>query len=222
VGYDSANTFGQVSDRVPRPSAAFPIQAVVLMGVLSGCGSSGTAPAVVPVTAPDTTTLTSAREGEVAVRFLADPTAPQPKLVENEEFAPVSPRSMLSPTYPAEALRADAPTVVVAVRLMIDASGSVYAVKDSPRLPSSIGPFSAAYREAVDVAVRKWAFSGARIDTLGPPEEGSPSTSPRPLIDTRYVPTFLDFAFQFSVVEGRGVVSGSGPASPGPNRTPKE
>ncbi len=37
---------------------------------------------------------------------------------------------------------------------------------------------------------------------------------------TRYVPTYLDFAFRFSVVEGRGVVS-VGPETPTAATTPE-
>jgi len=140
----------------------------------------------------------------VAVEFLADPTAPKPKLDESQEFAPASPRFTRLPGYPPAALTAGGPSAVVAVRLMIDESGQVYEVKDSPRLTPYTGPFAADFRDAVEAAVKRWAFSAARIDTLGPPYPDMPQ---RPLAATRYVPTFLDFAFRFSVVDGRGVVS---------------
>jgi hypothetical protein len=208
-----------------RPSLVSPAVAVFLFAATGACrhgaspGPSGVAQ--VPTPPPVTSLPSSSVGGDVAVQFLADPTAPKPKLVENEEFTPASPRSMPPPTYPPAALRAGVPPAVVAVRLMIDPSGSVYAVKDSPRLASSQGPFSTEFREAVEVAVRRWVFSGARIDTVAPLDSASSSTSPRPLMSARWVPTFLDFSFQFRVLEGRGVVSVGSPIPSQPSETPK-
>ena len=44
---------------------------------------------------------------------------------------------------------------------------------------------------------------------------------PRPLLSTRYVPTYVDFAFQFSVVDGQGVVSLGAPAPGSVSTSPK-
>lgn len=144
------------------------------------------------------------RQGDVAVRFLADPAAADIKVAETEEFAPASPRYMPLPSFPAGALRAGAGSSIVAIRLHLDEGGFVTATSDSPRLASSDGPHQEEFRKEVEVVVRRWSFSPARIDSVAPDPDPS---GPRPLISTRYVPTFLDFAFQFSVVDGRGVVS---------------
>jgi hypothetical protein len=159
------------------------------------------------------------REGEVAVEFLADPDSPKPKLDESQEFTPASPRSTPLPEYPPVALAGAAPPAVVAVRIMIDEWGHVYEVKDSPRLVPTRGPFAAEFREAVEAAVKRWMFTAARIDTLGPPHPDMPQ---RPLMAYRRVPTFLDFAFRFSVVDGRGVVSLGGETPVAAPSTPPE
>ena len=83
-------------------------------------------------------------------------------------------------------------------------AGTVMEVKDSPKIARYTGPFASEFRAAVETAVRRWSFTSARIDTLGPARPDMPQ---RYLMATRYVPTYLDFAFHFSVVEGRGVVS---------------
>ncbi len=191
--------------------------------IASACGHSGAAPSAQPqaTSAPLVATPVAGtpREGEVAVEFLADPAAPKPKLGESQEFTPASPRSTPLPGYPPVALVGGAPSAVVAVRLMIDEWGHVYAVKDSPRLAPYTGPFAAEFREAVEAAVKRWAFTAARIDTLGPPHPDMPQ---RPLMGYRRVPTFLDFAFRFSVVDGRGVVSLGGETPVAAPSTPPE
>ena len=154
-------------------------------------------------------------QGDVAVRFLADPAAVDIRVAETEEFAPASPRYMPLPSYPDSVLSAGGGLAFVAVRLHLDKGGFVIAVSDSPLLASSDGPHSGEFREAVESVVRRWAFSPARVDTVAPNGQDSNPAGSRSLIATRYVPTFLDFAFQFSVVDGRGVVS-LGASNPGP------
>lgn len=165
----------------------------------------------IPAPAPEATSTSEAskktadpREGNVAVEFLADPDSPKPKLDESQEFIPAAPLATRLPEYPPAALAGGGPSAVVAVRLMIDKGGAVYEVRDSPRLAPYVGPFAAEFRAAVEAVVRRWAFTAPRIDTLGAPRPDMPQ---RPLAATRYVPTYLDFAFRFSVVDGRGVVS---------------
>ncbi len=143
------------------------------------------------------------KEDNVAVEFLVNPDSPKPKLDESQEFTPASPRSTPLPEYPPNALAGGGPSAVVAVRLVLEA-GAVREVKDSPKLAPYIGPFAAEFRQAVEAAVKRRAFTSARIDTLGPARPDMPE---RPLIATRYVPTFLDFAFRFSVVDGKGFVT---------------
>ena len=158
-----------------------------------------------PAAAPSTASA-DLREGNVAVEFLADPDSPKPKLDESQEFTPASPRFTPLPEYPPEALAGGGPSAVVAVRLVLE-GGGVREVKDSPKLARYAGPFASEFRAAVETAVRRWGFTSARIDTLGPARPDMPE---RYLLATRYVPTFLDFAFRFSVVDGKGVVTVGG------------
>jgi hypothetical protein len=181
-----------------------PVLTVGLSALAAACAhrtspASAPAPVAGPAKAPS-----DPREGNVAVEFLADPDAPKPKLGESQEFTPAAPLSTRLPEYPAAALAGGGPSAVVAVRLMIDNAGRVYDVRDSPRLTPHTGPFACDFRAAVDAAVRRWAFTAARIDTLG---AARPDMPQRPLAATRYVPTYLDFAFRFTVVDGKGVVT---------------
>ena len=56
-----------------------------------------------------------AREGTVAVEFLADPAAPKPKLDADQEFTPASPLSTRLPEYPTAALAGGSPSADVGV-----------------------------------------------------------------------------------------------------------
>lgn len=161
------------------------------------------------------------RQGDVAVRFLSDPAAADVKVAETEEFAPASPRYTPLPSYPAEALRDGGGTAIVAIRLHLDEGGFVIATSDSPLLPSSGGPYQDAFRQAVETVVRRWSFSSARIDTVSRVSANADPNEPRPVVSTRFVPTYVDFAFQFSVVDGRGVVSLDAPAPGSFSPSPK-
>ena len=195
---------------------------LLFSSLLAACGHrNASAPALAraPAAAPSTASA-DPREGNVAVEFLADPDSPKPKLDESQEFTPAAPLSTRLPAYPPAALEGGGPSAVVAVRLMIDKGGAVYEVKDSPRLAPYVGPFAGEFRAAVEAIVRRWAFTAARIDTLGAPRPDMPQ---RPLAATRYVPTYLDFAFRFSVVDGKGVVSvGSESPVAAPTETPTQ
>ncbi len=148
------------------------------------------------------------------MEFLPDPAATEIKVAENQEFAPPAPRYTPLPDYPAAALEGGVRSVVVAVRLHLDAEGAVVQVTDSPRQASYAGPYAADFRRAVDAAVRRWIFTAARVDTVdrSPTWKTEPGSEP-PLLSTRRVPSFLDFSFRFSVVDGRGVVE-IGPRTP--------
>lgn len=195
--------------------------ALSFSALLAACTHTGaTAPSQpsVPTPTPAASSPPGAREGEVAVEFLADPDSPKPKLDESQEFTPASPSSTPLPEYPPEALAGSGPSAVVAVRLVLE-GGAVRDVKDSPKLARYTGPFSSEFRAAVETAVRRWSFTSARIDTLGPARPDMPQ---RYLMATRYVPTYLDFAFRFSVVDGRGVVSLGGETPVAAPSTPPE
>ena len=188
--------------------------------LLAACAhQNAPVPALTPTpSAAPSTASADPREGNVAVEFLADPDSPKPKLDESQEFTPASPRFIPLPEYPPEALAGGGPSAVVAVRLVLE-GGTVREVKDSPKLPRYTGPFASEFRAAVETAVRRWGFTSARIDTLGPARPDMPEHY---LSATRYVPTFLDFAFRFSVVEGKGVVTVGGGTPVAAPSTPPE
>ena len=193
--------------------------ALSVSALLAACTHTGaTAPSQPSVPTPTPAASTPVpREGEVSVEFLADPDSPKPKLDESQEFTPASPTWTPLPEYPPEALAGGGPSAVLAVRLVLE-GGAVRKVKDSPKLARYTGPYASEFSTAVETAVRRWSFTSARIDTLGP---APPDIPERYLMATRYVPTYLDFAFRFSVVEGRGVVS-VGPETPTAATTPPE
>ncbi len=176
---------------------------LVLSTLATACEHTNTPipPAIASATASPATA--SPREGEVAVEFLADPIPPDEKLDEAHEFVPASLLLMPTPVYPQAALARGELSALVGVRLSINAAGVVEDVMDSPRLVPYSGPFALVFRQAVEDAVRRWRFTSARIQTLGP----AGPDSERPVTATLRVPTYLDFAFRFSVVEGRGVVT---------------
>jgi hypothetical protein len=193
---------------------------VAAAAVAAGCAHRRAPAAAAPPTTvvPAANEAADYREGAVAVEFLADPDSPKPHLDADQEFTPAEPRSTPLPEYPPAALAGGGPSAVVAVRLVLD-GGAVRDVKDSPKLVRYKGPFASEFREAVEAAVRRWMFTSARIDTLGPARPDMPQ---RPLMATRYVPTFLDFAFRFSVVDGKGVVAVGGDKPVAAPPTPPE
>jgi hypothetical protein len=184
------------------------IAAALSMPALAGACAHRDAPKPAPavLAAPATETV-DPREGTVAVEFLADPDSPRPKLDASQEFTPASPRFTPLPEYPPEALAGGGPSAVVAVRLVLAPEGVIREVRDSPKRAPYTGPFANEFRAAVEAAVHRWIFTSARIDTLGPARPDMPEHY---LLATRYVPTYLDFAFRFTVVDGKGVVTVGG------------
>ncbi len=208
------NGVGSGARRLPCGSPA----ATAFLLFALGCSHSSPPSATAPSADKAEERERSSKEGEVAMEFLPDPSAPEIKLAENQEFAPPAPRITPLPTYPPAALKGGANSAVVAVRLHLDAEGAVVEVTDSPRQASYGGPYAADFRKAVESAVRRWIFSAARVDTVdkSPTWKAEPGSRP-PLVSTRRVPSFLDFSFRFTVVDGRGVVE-MGPRTPSPKK----
>lgn len=194
-----------VGSRTRRLQCPIPAATALLLAL--GCSHSSPPPPTASSAGKADARERSSKEGAVAMEFLADPAAAEIKVAENQEFAPPAPMFTPLPLYPPAALEGGVSAAVVAVRLHLDAAGTVVGVTDSPRQASYGGPYAADFRQAVESVVRRWIFTGARIDTVdkSPTWKAEPGSRP-PLVSTRRVPSFLDFSFRFTVVDGRGVV----------------
>jgi len=83
-----------------------------------------------------------------------------------QSFAEAFPRGDLpSPTYPPEALAADAGWVLIGVRITIGIDGRVVAVEPSPMGISNAGKYSEQFMAAIATAVQSWRFFPARLRT---------------------------------------------------------
>jgi hypothetical protein len=187
------------------PDRSMRWQPIVLVVIVGGCARH---PAVPPVTAP-VQAVASQDEGKVAYKFLVDPTAAAPALHEAEEL--VSPRPVSEfplPRYPAVALAAHAGAAHVVVRILIDTSGHIAGVTDSPVAPSSPGPFAGEFRDAVLRALRHWRFTPGHFDSYeeGPDSDHDGKPDYRQLVRADMVPVFYDVRFDFDIVGGEGRV----------------
>ena len=161
-------------------------------------------PPLVPV-------ATSKPEGRTSVRVLkADANAsagiPDPM---SERLTPAyaSPDNTL-PVYPGYALKAGCRDGLVPVRVYVGPDGNVASQRDIPDRPLRDDQCHSAFRAAVQSAVASWRFAPAFRQTpfLAPGQkDGQP-----PITRWHQTPVtiFVDFEFAFSVVDGKGVVTG--------------
>jgi TonB family protein len=114
--------------------------------------------------------------GNTSFRVVEPPRPPPPPGSSREMIEPVSRANyrdaqaihpLVMPVYPPAALAARAGAATVGVRVTVDASGVVTDVRPS-MLAVTITPpeFAEAFREAVEVAVRRWKFAPARVHYL--------------------------------------------------------
>jgi hypothetical protein len=113
------------------------------------------------------------------------------------------------PVYPATALAAGAGPATVALRLRLDREGRIAEVGQSPRLPSTPGPYAADFRRAAEEALAGWSFAPAIWRQFEPGEDldGDGVVDYRRMIESRAVEFYLDIRFDFEIVDGRGTVS---------------
>jgi TonB family protein len=109
------------------------------------------------------------------------------------------------PEYPPEALRAKAGTAWVVVRIVVNESGTIREVRDSPVMRSSDGPYAAAFRSAVERALEKWQFEPAvrRVFEDGPDNDGDGKPDFQRMVGQLLIPMYFDLRFDFTIVEGR-------------------
>ena len=166
-----------------------------------------------PKPAPSTTPASNPAVGSSSWRVLADPDAAKPDLEEGEAFERPLPAARLAlPEYPADALAAKAGAAVVAVRIFIGPDGTVVRVEDSPLLASSAGPFAASFRGAVDRTARSWRFRPGAITKSVDGTDVDGDGKPDYRVQTAWDPVtvYYDIRFDFSIVEGKGIVTTTG------------
>ncbi len=104
---------------------------------------------------------------------------------------------LVMPVYPPAALAAKAGAATIGVRVTIDTHGAVADIRPS-LLVVNVAPsvFAAAFREAVEVAVRQWRFAPARVHYLERVTE-SEFTYER-VTRTEMIEAEFDLAFTFT------------------------
>jgi hypothetical protein len=149
--------------------------------------------------------------GQVAYRFLLDPTSAVLQLADQTEFVAPIPKDEFSlPRYPRTALDAKAGPAHVVVRILIGTDGRIADVRDSPLEASSSGPFAGEFRDAVLRALRHWRFTPGRIDQVtGKDLDGDGQPDYREVIHYDLVPVFYDVRFDFETVGDEGRVKTS-------------
>ena len=95
------------------------------------------------------------------------------------------------------------------VRVIIDATGRVDRVIDSPFDHSPAGPFHDEFRSAVDTALEGWVFEPAQRRLLeeGEDFDGDGAPDYRRVVSSEAIPVYLDLRFDFRIVDGEGVVA---------------
>lgn len=134
-----------------------------------------------------------------------DTTAP----ADEELRPPVIAEEPALPAYPPEALAGGAGPSVLAVRILVDTEGLVAEVAESPRLPSTPGPYASRFRQAVETVLTEWRFHPALWRRYEPGEDldGDGVADYRRVVETRAVNFYLDVRFDFEIVDGRGRVT---------------
>jgi len=165
-----------------------------------------------PTTVPEP--VVDPGRGQVAYRFILDPTAAVPQLADRTDFVrPIPTSEFPLPRYPQTALDAKAGPAWVVVRILIGTDGRIADVRDSPVEASSPGPFAGEFRDAVLRALRHWRFTPGRIDQVANKDlDGDGQPDYREVTHYDLVPVFYDVRFDFEIVGGEGNVKTS--ASP--------
>lgn len=184
---------------------------IVLLAALFDFGCASAPPAPAPTVPPAEQAAPPPKPSGAVGRELLSASAPAANtVVVHEELVPPTPdETLAAPVYPEEALQAKAEGDVV-VQLLVDTSGRIVQISDSPKAASTTGPFAAAFRRAVEQAVRSWQFAPAMVETVRPgkdnDQDGKPDYS---IVESRSATAVhLHYRFTFRIVAGQGRVSG--------------
>jgi TonB family protein len=168
------------------------VQTIVIILVLGGCAHR---PPLTPATTPPAPAQ-SQESGSVAYKFMVEPGGSVTGRSSQELVSPRPTTELPLPNYPPNALAAHAGEAHVVVRILIDTTGRISNVTDSPVASSSPGPFAGEFRDAVLRALRHWRFTpgyfGKQDDDLG--------------VRPEIVPVRYDVRFDFEIVGGEGRV----------------
>jgi len=185
------------------------LRVVLLLAIgMAGCAHKTRAPQTpVPQEPPAVPS-----SGLTDFTFIADPSVAPPKVTDHQELIAPNPiGKLVSAIYPPEALAAGAAPASVGLRIVIGEDGFVADVHDSPLAPSSPSPFAVAFREAAEIAVKRWRFTpgeivqyedGQDVDDDGVPDSKSLARSDR-------IRVFYDVRFDFEIAAGEGRVRSS-------------
>jgi hypothetical protein len=148
--------------------------------------------------------------GESKATYIFDPANPALHLEPDVQFDRPRPdgRNAL-PAYPERALLERAGAHREVVRIVIDTTGSVSEVLDSPVEASEGGPYAVDFRQAVEAAVRSWRFQPGHLRNVVPGNDldGDGVADYKVTTSIRRVAVYYDVRFTFEIVEGRGVVT---------------
>jgi hypothetical protein len=117
-----------------------------------------------------------------------------------------------------DALVANAGRAVVGLRIVVDPNGAVIQAADSPVVADSAGPWHTAFRASAIDAVKRWRFHPAEFLRMSPGEDydgdGKPDFDRVTVREPMTV--YLDIRFEFSILDGEGVVTGGISPAPTP------
>jgi hypothetical protein len=147
--------------------------------------------------------------GESGFTFIDPPASPTPVqkkgVIDDAPTEPVETmllavphQPLAKPIYPPAALGRQSTPALVAVRITVDATGSVADVRPSWLAFSSPGPFAAEFQAAVEAALAQWRFRPAELRRLAPATDPARKGSWILLSEEKTACVF-DVAFTFTV-----------------------
>jgi hypothetical protein len=107
--------------------------------------------------------ITPSRTAPPDARASIAPEMPRETVTPAEPILPLA-----VPVYPKLARRDRPPSAIVGVRISIDATGKVSDIQPSLLAFSTVGPWSAEFRDAVEAALAQWRFYPAELHRVEP------------------------------------------------------
>ena len=125
-----------------------------------------------------------------------------------EVFPPRPIGELKTPIYPDKALKAGYGQATVAVRVFLDATGTVTEIRDAPNDRSTGRSFALEFRSAVENAIHQWSFQPAEYRQYeeGKDLNGDGKPDYMVVIATKQIPVYFDVRFDFSIIKGHAYV----------------